>query len=615
MVKIENKADLLTREVFKDIFANGTAKAGDRYEEYYVEALKLRCSGAFHEMYQNKRNQLRRQELGMMAVNTYKHNKKEYVLPENYNIVNNRIVELDKRNIEYFKVYDGVLIIDKVYSNIDNEDMFYNIINIVDGVEKNITVRANLINDIREIVKLSNRGLLVSVNYVKNVSHFLTEMINLNRKIIIKKVCTNRFGWLDESFDNFLPYGDVHFVGADDFMGQYKAIKTKGDYDVWKKEINRISRNNTQMRLYIAAVFASPLVEILQKQGFILHMWGKSEIGKTVAMYAAMSAWGDPVDLSVNFNTTAVGMERYAGLFNNMPLAVDEGELGNDRVLSFESFTYLMTQGQGKTRGNKEGGIQIQSKWNLISITNAEKSILEGNSKEGMSNRIVEIHCRKPISDDLIRTVNIMRNNYGHAGKIFIKKLINRELSIASIKELYTMYYNHCYKEGEKASKQSIAYAILLLGDTLKSMFIDGLEVVEATESSLKLYDYYKPYIKSSLDIDPTMGIYQDILDWASENSNSFVSSYWTKDEYGHESVKQTITPNNKIFGRYDDDENVLYVICKTLKDFLTKEGYPIKKTIFNLKESGLMIKYKNRGEKPVNINNNTTRCYQFKLR
>ena len=40
--------------------------------------------------------------------------------------------------------------------------------------------------------------------------------------------------------------------------------------------------------------------------------WGNSRAGKTAALYSALSVWGNPYNLVMTFNTTAVGVERLA---------------------------------------------------------------------------------------------------------------------------------------------------------------------------------------------------------------------------------------------------------------------------------------------------------------
>jgi len=46
--------------------------------------------------------------------------------------------------------------------------------------------------------------------------------------------------------------------------------------------------------------------------------------GKTAALKAALSVWGDPEGLMASFYATRVGLERLAGFFRDLPLGIDE---------------------------------------------------------------------------------------------------------------------------------------------------------------------------------------------------------------------------------------------------------------------------------------------------
>jgi uncharacterized protein (DUF927 family) len=612
MRDISKSADLFSDEVVNDIFSDGTDKSEFKFHMYADAAKKYGCVVDFKKMYREKKKVLAAQEVGLYSVNTYTYKQKEYIMPQNFMVKNNRILEYSTRTQGFEKIYDGALIIDTIYKNTDTGDIFFGLINIMGNKNKRLTIHANVINDIKRIAELSSQGVLISVRHLNSVSHYLTEFITMNRKVITKNLCTDRFGWLNHKFKEFLPYGDIHFAGSEDFISQFKAVESKGDYEIWKKEINEICLSNDSLRLYIAASFASPLLEVLQKQGFIVHMHGKTEIGKTVAMYAAMSVWGDPVDLCTTFNTTAVGMERHANLFRNMPLAVDEGELGNSNVLSFEKFAYLLSQGKGKHRGTRDGGLQKPTEWNLISITNAEKSILEDNSKEGMNNRIVEISCDTPTSKDLIKTADIVRNNYGFAGRKLINQITKGKLSPEIIKEIYNKFYTFCYKDGKKASKQAIAYAILLLGDVLREIVINGTDHKMAMASTLMLYEVIEKNIKSLEELDRTKAIYNEIAGWVSENSNNFIKEYSVATDYGDDGQRTSI-PRGKIFGKYNGKSSV-YIYCKSLQEYLYARGYSKNDTLKRLKEAGYLMPSKDGYAINVSINHATTRCYHLIL-
>lgn len=85
-----------------------------------------------------------------------------------------------------------------------------------------------------------------------------------------------------------------------------------------------------------------------------MNLWGSSKSGKSASLYASLSAWGQPDELKVTFNSTLVGFERLASLFSDIVLGVNEKQVSHNRQL-FETFIYMLNEGKSKLRGRKEG--------------------------------------------------------------------------------------------------------------------------------------------------------------------------------------------------------------------------------------------------------------------
>lgn len=86
-------------------------------------------------------------------------------------------------------------------------------------------------------------------------------------------------------------------------------------------------RSRQKFRFILAASFAAPLLRIVKQRIFFVYNWGGSKGGKTAALKAALSAWGDPERLMVNFNATQVGLERTAPFTATSPSASMSGSL------------------------------------------------------------------------------------------------------------------------------------------------------------------------------------------------------------------------------------------------------------------------------------------------
>ena len=73
----------------------------------------------------------------------------------------------------------------------------------------------------------------------------------------------------------------------------------------------KVRSGNVFPRLILAASFASVLVKPLGGLPFFLHIWGGTEVGKTVGLMLAASVWANPeVGRYIHtFNSTSVGRE------------------------------------------------------------------------------------------------------------------------------------------------------------------------------------------------------------------------------------------------------------------------------------------------------------------
>jgi len=172
------------------------------------------------------------------------------------------------------------------------------------------------------------------------------------------------------------------------------------NYDVqaksqWIETARKIRQHGIVAHIMMAASFSSVLVEPLGLLPFFLHIWGGTEAGKTVGLMVAASVWADP-DMGEyirTFNSTSVAQEVMAGFCNSLPICMDELQIIKDRA-DFDKTIYMLTEGIGRGRGAKSGGMQKTYTWRNCIITTGEMPISNPNSGGGAVNRIIEIDCK-----------------------------------------------------------------------------------------------------------------------------------------------------------------------------------------------------------------------------
>ena len=195
------------------------------------------------------------------------------------------------------------------------------------------------------------------------------------------------------------------------------------------EEMKKIRSKSRTLRFLMATSFASPLVEILNINLFIVHLWGKSETGKTLAEMVCASIWGNPAKgfLLTTLDNTQVAFERQCNFLRNIPLIVDELQIIKTKYDNFDTLVYALTEGKGRDRGTIDGGLMEGTVWNNISILSGEEPITTSSSKEGVKNRVIEVEENTSMFENGRETASLIYENYGFAGKQFISMILNRD--------------------------------------------------------------------------------------------------------------------------------------------------------------------------------------------
>ena len=277
----------------------------------------------------------------------------------------------------------------------------------------------------------------------------------------------------------------------------------------------------------LAASCASPLVEKLGTLCFFVHLWGiESETGKTVALMLAASVWGDPEigAYPQTFNATQVGHEKTAAFQHNIPHCIDELQLNYDAHGRTRFDVYQLAQGVGRTRGNKQGGIDRTPTWKLCVLTTGETPIVNDSAGAGAYNRVIDIECRSKTRAilDGQRTANTIKRNFGHAGEAFVAALTPEKLKEAE--ELYQRYFA-ALTASEKTAKQAMSAALIMVADKLAD------DVIYHTGKHLTV-EQMGDFVKTSAEISAGKRGYEYICDWVAQHAGNFADTA-VGDRYG----------------------------------------------------------------------------------
>lgn len=370
-----------------------------------------------------------------------------------------------------------------------------------------VIVERNTIASKAKIIQLANLGIEVNENNAKELITYLADIMELNN--IEPKISVGHLGWIDKEF---VPYSNKYCLDVDkEFKQKINNVSEHGNYEEWKKYIKQLRKNSLTLRFMIASSFASILVRIFKLNTFIVHLWGKSGNGKTVAEMICASIWGKPDNNFIsNLSNTSIANERLCDFYRNMPILLDELQIAKAKYKNFDELIYVLTEGKGKERGTIDNGIREQTLWQTIVILNGEEPITSDTSKEGVKNRVIEINEDNCIVEDGNAVVNFIQENYGFAGKEFIRLIENRE-ELQKIQQHFVQELNQI----TEYKKQINAFSIIMTADYIASKKIFKDEQISTEE--------IKKYIRE--DTDETKRYIDLIIDIANANINNFYDS------------------------------------------------------------------------------------------
>lgn len=379
--------------------------------------------------------------------------------------------------------------------------------------------------DASKLLDLAECGVSVTSKTAKLLAEYLCDVEDLNFDEIQEAKSTSRLGYVGTEFAPYIP--DLEYGGGSAYQALYSAIHKNGDFDAWRKEAIRCRSESITAQIMLAASFASPLVEKLGTLCFFVHLWGiESETGKTVALMLAASVWGDPEigAYPQTFNATQVGHEKTAAFLHNIPLCIDELQLNKDAHGRTRFDVYQLAQGVGRTRGNKQGGIDRTPTWKLCVLTTGETPIVNDSAGAGAYNRVIDIECRSKTRAilDGQRTANTIKRNYGHAGRAFVEALTPEKLKEAD--ELYQRYFA-ALTASEKTAKQAMSAALIMVADKLAD------DVIYHTGKHLTV-EQMGDFVKTNAEISAGKRGYEYICDWVAQHAGNFADTA-VGDRYG----------------------------------------------------------------------------------
>lgn len=422
------------------------------------------------------------------------------------------------------------------------------------------------------ISKLAKQGAFIPIKNAQYLLEYLQDYEEAYADRIEEWITGQSLGWLEDG--SFIPYSKNTIL--DPMLGFGKlsaAIAEAGSRESWFDCIKDARKGSIPGRIVIATSFSSVLVRKLDKTGPFIHVWGDTSTGKTVALQVAASVWGNPRigEYILTFRVTEAGLPRYNAVLRDIPLLMDELQLGQaDQKDNFDDIIYDMTEGVTKVKALGGRGIAEVLSWSNCIISTGETRILSKESGAGAYARTIEVPLDGNVFADNTSTREIVFSNYGFAGRQFVQKL-QEPGNIDKARSIFNTKYNELFVPGLN-SKQCLSAALIMTADALAEewLFHDGI--------SLSVADMM-PYMFQNEEISSNRRGYVYMCEWVVRNKNRLSKT----------------NGQAQILGTLDVENQIAYIIRSVFDDAVKNAGFTSDALLSWMKHNHL-IDTENRG-------------------
>ena len=275
-----------------------------------------------------------------------------------------------------------------------------------------------------------------------------------------------------------------------------------------------------------------------------------------------------------------------ASFLNSLPMCVDELQIQSSAgIKDFDKIIYQLTEGVGRTRGAKTGGLQKVNTWKNCIITNGEHPISNANSGGGAVNRIIEFECSEKVFSDLVGICAIINENYGFAGCEFVEAL-QFPGAFDSLNQIQKDYYRELLKS-DSTDKQAASASAILAADQIATelIFKDG--------NNLTVEHMVKIMTKKE-EVNVNSRAYDFIMELAARNIGHF-----RQDEVGKY--------QGECWGKIED--NCIYIIKSVFDREMSMQGFNSTAFLSWAKRMGHLLTDGERRTKNCRICGNVVNC------
>lgn len=427
------------------------------------------------------------------------------------------------------------------------------------------------ISNKNKIIELADRGIFVTSDTSAALVTYLGACLANNAEIIPIIQSVERLGWVDGVF---VPYDEALTLDNDGQGAELaRAVHSKGTLQEWAAYVAPLRKQSLYLQIVLAAAFASVLISKVKALPFVLHLWGGTGTGKTVALKVAASVWGNPEKYMLTLNGTTNALMGTAALLHDLPLLADELQTIkiDTNFQNYDKIIMQITEGKDRARLTQQSTLKEQKTWNNCFIFTGEEPITQSNSGGGTKNRVIELQCKEQIISNGNAVVNFIDSHYGSAGRAFIEHIASKPAE--TLQQEFQTLQSALLQISNSSAKQCAALALIALADAYadECIFKDKLQVLDLKQLA--------GIAKSLAEIDSAERAYRYIMDVIAENANYFAR----RGKHGY--YKTAI---GACWGKITED--YIAINRTRITEELAKQGYSLNSVVDTWKSKGYIM-------------------------
>ena len=480
---------------------------------------------------------------------------------------------------------------------------------------------------------MSMQGITTFGKDVDKLMTYTAAWINELQQTTTASEAHQQFGWVnDDTMEEFVLGDQLITASGPEYnppssktAGLIDAFKPKGTMERSKEILNFYNRDGMELQQFtVCGGFGTILMPLTGLYSLGVHLFGSTGGGKTTAMFAGTSIWGDPRPLTLTKKDTENSRMNRAEVMHNVGLNTDE--MTNMRGQAVSDYAYQLSEGMQKNRMAGGGNMErVRGKpWRLLAFSTgnvsmyAQMAMAKGDVKAEMQ-RLLELRVDEmPRADvDPLEAENMykdVQNNYGHFAPIYIEYIINNKEAVAK------KYADIKVKLDKKAGLDnknrfwSGGCAAILTGASIaKKLGIIDYDLK-------KLYQWVAAMlvrVKSFVD-DSTSSVQTLVTEFATENWGSILKIKSTESARTADGISPLVVPEQNPRGmfvaRFETDTNMFYIVPKAFKTWLGEQKLDYTSTVDGMIAQMGAKRISIRMSKGTNFNLPAIRAIQVKL-